>query len=593
MADLATIVGVLTRNTSGSDAAEPWAGRTIRCQPVVLDESAAIVDSRSDVLAVTDESGQVLARDGGPLRLWPGTWRIMLPDGEVIVATVEAGVSYTLLDLRGFVAPHGVTVQTLLVPSGAVLGSLLAWGEDGLTWADGVSPEAVADAVADYLAAHPVEGVTEAELAAALADLAIPDSPEDVGADPAGTAASAVSGHIAAADPHPQYLTGAEGDARYDSLGSAAAEAVVRLAADTALGARLDAVEARPVPDVTAADLAAHSADTTAVHGIADTTALVVTTDLRLSDSRTPTTHTHPAAQISDATTVGRAVLTAADAAGARAAIGAGTSSLVLGTTAGTAKPGDWAPDLSGLVPVSLVDAKGDLLVGSAPDALIRLPVGSDGQTLTADAASTGGIKWAAASGGGDPTIGAMLVAPTRTYNVAVNHDGRTTDAPPPGKILLRVCNYGASVPVQAVGVPIGSSAATTTLLEIAAYTVAGVRVATFGTCDLSGSGMQWLAIGSPVHLPAVVVWAAKLRSSSTNGATVHSTRISNDYMIGNDMGWQWPNAGGWGQAFSNEPQTPYVNDAGTGAMPATITASPDFGSMPTFPALAMRMTVG
>lgn len=54
--------------------------------------------------------------------------------------------------------------------------------------------------------------------------------------------------------------------------------------------------------------------------------------------------HTHPAGDVSDSTTVGRAVLTAADAATARGAIGAGTSSLVLGTTAGTAKAGDYAP---------------------------------------------------------------------------------------------------------------------------------------------------------------------------------------------------------------------------------------------------------
>ncbi|QLF83533.1 minor tail protein [Gordonia phage RedWattleHog] len=66
--------------------------------------------------------------------------------------------------------------------------------------------------------------------------------------------------------------------------------------------------------------------------------------DPRLSDARTPTSHVHPAAQISDSTTVGRAVLTAADAAAARSAIGAGTSSLALGTTAGTAKAGDYAP---------------------------------------------------------------------------------------------------------------------------------------------------------------------------------------------------------------------------------------------------------
>lgn len=41
--------------------------------------------------------------------------------------------------------------------------------------------------------------------------------------------------------------------------------------------------------------------------------------------------------QITDATVVGKAVLTAADAAAARAAIGAGSSTLALGTTAGVA----------------------------------------------------------------------------------------------------------------------------------------------------------------------------------------------------------------------------------------------------------------
>jgi hypothetical protein len=49
-----------------------------------------------------------------------------------------------------------------------------------------------------------------------------------------------------------------------------------------------------------AAALAAHAADTTAVHGIADTADLVVTTDARLSDARTPTAHaaTHAAAGV-------------------------------------------------------------------------------------------------------------------------------------------------------------------------------------------------------------------------------------------------------------------------------------------------------
>lgn len=54
-----------------------------------------------------------------------------------------------------------------------------------------------------------------------------------------------------------------------------------------------------------------------------------------------PESHDHTASQISDATTVGRNVLKAADAATARQAIGAGTSNLALGTTSSTAAAGN------------------------------------------------------------------------------------------------------------------------------------------------------------------------------------------------------------------------------------------------------------
>lgn len=56
-------------------------------------------------------------------------------------------------------------------------------------------------------------------------------------------------------------------------------------------------------------------------------------------------------------------------------------------------------------LPASLIDAKGDLIVGTADNTAARKAVGSDGQVLTADAASTGGIKWATPSSGfADPT---------------------------------------------------------------------------------------------------------------------------------------------------------------------------------------------
>lgn len=57
--------------------------------------------------------------------------------------------------------------------------------------------------------------------------------------------------------------------------------------------------------------------------------------------------HTHTATEISNSTATGRSLITATDAAAARTAIGAGTSSLVLGTSAGTAKAGDWFPSFA------------------------------------------------------------------------------------------------------------------------------------------------------------------------------------------------------------------------------------------------------
>ena len=72
--------------------------------------------------------------------------------------------------------------------------------------------------------------------------------------------------------------------------------------------------------------------------GLATTTAL--TNGLA---TKAGTSHTHTAAQVSDATTTGRSVLTAADATAARTAIGAGTSNLAIGTTGTTAAAGNRA----------------------------------------------------------------------------------------------------------------------------------------------------------------------------------------------------------------------------------------------------------
>jgi len=66
-----------------------------------------------------------------------------------------------------------------------------------------------------------------------------------------------------------------------------------------------------------------------------------------------------------------------------------------------------WGPPPAGSgIPNAIVDAKGDLVGASANDTPARLPVGSDGQVLTADAASALGLKWGPVPSGIPPVAG-------------------------------------------------------------------------------------------------------------------------------------------------------------------------------------------
>jgi hypothetical protein len=59
---------------------------------------------------------------------------------------------------------------------------------------------------------------------------------------------------------------------------------------------------------------------------------------------------------------------------------------------------------ISNAIDQTLVDAKGDILVGTGDNVITRVAVGTNGYALIADSTQTAGVKWGAA-GATDPTI--------------------------------------------------------------------------------------------------------------------------------------------------------------------------------------------
>ena len=98
------------------------------------------------------------------------------------------------------------------------------------------------------------------------------------------------------------------------------------------------------------------------------------------------------------------------------------------------------------IITAGTVDAKGDLLVGSADDAIARLGIGSNGQVLTANSSATYGVEWSAPAAVGvfgesisfegatandyettlavtDPTADRTITLPNATGTVALTSD--------------------------------------------------------------------------------------------------------------------------------------------------------------------------
>jgi hypothetical protein len=155
----------------------------------------------------------------------------------------------------------------------------------------------------------------------------------------------------------------------------------------TAAGTALQAVNSTTISDATATGrsiltAASAAAVKTLIGAGSSDLALGTTSTTALAGNYAPAS-----TSISDSTAVGRSVLTAPTTATARSAIGAGTSSLALGTTSSTAKAGDYQPTSAN---ISDSTAIGRTILTAADAAAVRTAIGVSSSGTTTTIASTG-----------------------------------------------------------------------------------------------------------------------------------------------------------------------------------------------------------
>ena len=150
-------------------------------------------------------------------------------------------------------------------------------------------------------------------------------------------------------------------------------------------------------------------------------------------------------------------------------------------------------PSDTSRIALSTIDAKGDLLVGSAADTISRLAVGStNGHVLTIDSAEATGLKWAAAGSGSAAvkefrrTIEGELY-PTVLMFYRVNATSTITEA----RASIGAIPSGASVKVDVRKLDSGNASNTTTASIFTSDTPIELLTSgslTYGTYSLTGT---------------------------------------------------------------------------------------------------------
>ncbi len=202
--------------------------------------------------------------------------------------------------------------------------------------------------------------------------------------------------------------------------------------------------------------------------------------------------------------------LIAASAADTVARLPVGTNDFVLVADSGQTLGIKWAavPGTSAFIPVSTIDAKGDLLVGSANDAVDNLAVGSNNQVLTADSAQTLGVKWATPATG---SVATDAIWDAKGDLAAASGADAAARLPVGSNNQVLVADSAQTLGIKWAAVPAGSGGSLTLL-----STTTRATDGTFDVSSISGS-----------YTDLVVVLIARSTRSTTTEATTMT--LNND----------------------------------------------------------------
>jgi hypothetical protein len=216
----------------------------------------------------------------------------------------------------------------------------------------------------------------------------------------------------------------------------------------------------------------------------------------------------------------------------------------ITGVTAGTGITGGGT---SGAVTVTnsmatTIDAKGDLVVGSGADAFVRVAVGSNNQVLTADSATTSGVKWATAD---------ALPSQTGNSGKYLTTDGTTASWGSVGtKWTYRATASDSIYSIAYNGsnlyVAVGSNGSLLSSPDAITWTS---RTSGFGAQDIRrvayGNGL-WVAVGNAGTITTStdgITWTA--RTSNMSGNDINDVVYANSVWVAVGQGGGTTNTGG------------------------------------------------